>query len=128
MTERRASSAFREYEVVSRKANDLYKEAETLVGVDENLFIEKLASCARLEEAAFRLSMGVGVGGLIRNAHARYAIQNYFRLSLYTEVVRFGEEIVLLLEDDLSSQNTVDQIKLYLNVAREKILIPQPLP
>ncbi len=128
MTERRTSKTFREYEAVSKRANDLYKEAEVLIGADERLFMEKLESCARLEEEAFRLSEYAGVGSLIRDAHARYAIQNYFRLGLYTDVVRFGEEAVLLLQDDPGSQKTDDQINLYVCTARDRIPVPQPLP
>lgn len=127
MIEQDTVSTLTDYERVSKIANDLYKEAENLAGLNEELFIERLIDCARLEEEAFHLSEEAGVGSLIRDTHARYVVQNFFRAGLYSDVIRFGKKVVLLLQDP-GSQKTVDQVNLYINAAREKILTPQPLP
>lgn len=118
-----------DYERVSKRANDLYKEAELLVGVqDQNgIFIEKMASCARLEEQAFYLSMDAGVGNLIRDTHARYVIQNYYRAGLYNDVIRFGRKASgYLTETD--SERTMRQVQSYVEAATRTVLEDHPQP
>ncbi|EKD95592.1 MAG: hypothetical protein ACD_24C00436G0002 [uncultured bacterium] len=128
MTEQDTVSTFINYERVSKIANDLYKKAEGLVGIEgsNTQFRELMGSCAFLEEQAFLMSMGAGVGSLIRDTHARYVVQNFYRAGLYNDVIRFGrkakEHIV-----DADSKFTVRQIDVYVEAATINVLgCPKP--
>ncbi len=72
------------------------------------------------------MSMGAGVGSLIRDTHARYVVQNFYRAGLYNDVIRFGrkakEHIV-----DADSKFTVRQIDVYVEAATINVLgCPKP--
>lgn len=123
MIEQNTSVALTDYERVSKTANDLYKKAEELVGSEESetQFRELMGSCAFLEEQAFLMSMRAGVGNLIRDTHARYVVQNFYRAGLYNDVIRFGrrakEEIT-----ERESEPTLKQIDVYVEAATRNVL------
>lgn len=128
MIEQDTISTFTNYERVSKSANDLYKKAEGLVGVEGSgvQFRELMGSCALIEEQAFLMSLEAGVGNLIRDTHARYVVQNFYRAGLYNDVIRFGraakEHIV-----DVDSEFTVRQIDVYVDAATRNVLgYPKP--
>ena len=128
MIEQDTVSTPTDYKRVSEIANDLYKKAEGLVGREgsSTQFRELMGSCAFLEEQAFLMSMGAGVGNLIRDAHARYVVQNFYRVGLYNDVIRFGgkaKEYII----DMGSEPTVRQIDTYVQAATRNVYkIPQP--
>ena len=131
MTEADAGSILANYERVSKRANDLYKEAEGLIGVEGSdvLFRELMGSCAHLEEQAFFMSMDAGVGNLIRDTHARYVVQNFYRAGLYNDVIRFGS-IASGYLTEVDSERTKSQVQSYVEAATDIVLSghSQPLP
>lgn len=123
MIEQATVSTLTHYERVSKRANDLYKKAEGLVGIEgsNTQFRELMGSCAFLEEQAFLMSMGAGVGNLIRDTHARYVVQNFYRAGLYNDVIRFGRTAKEHIAD-ADSESTVRQIDVYVEAATRNVL------
>lgn len=123
MIERATASTLTDYERVSKRANDLYKKAEGLVGIEgsNTQFRELMGSCAFLEEQAFLMSMGASVGNLIRDTHARYVVQNFYRAGLYNDVIRFGRTAKEHITD-VDSEPTVRQIDVYVEAATRNVL------
>lgn len=128
MIEQATVSTFTNYERVSKIANDLYKKAEGLVGIEgsNTQFRELMGSCAFLEEQAFLMSMEAGVGNLIRDTHARYVVQNFYRAGLYNDVIRFGRKAKKHIVD-ADSESTIRQLDVYVEAATRNVLgYPQP--
>ncbi len=123
MIEQGPVSTFTDYERVSKTANDLYKKAEGLVGIEGSSiqFRELMGSCALIEERAFFMSMGAGVGNVIRDTHARYVVQNFYRAGLYNDVIRFGRKANEYVVD-ADSKSTIKQIDVYVKAATINVL------
>lgn len=117
MTEAYKGKTFSDYERVSTEANNLYKQAERLVGTrQEELAIQMIGVCALMERRAFYLADSTNVGNLIRDAHARYAIQNFYRAGRYSDVRRFGTIALGVIKEE-ESAGTIAQIEGYVKAA-----------
>lgn len=128
MIEQGTALTLANYERVSKIANDLYKKAEGLVGVEgsNTQFRAVMGSCAFLEEQAFLMSTEAGVGNLIRDTHARYVVQNFYRAGQYNDVLRFSRKAKKHMVD-ADSKLAVRQIDVYVEAATIKVLgSPKP--